>query len=64
MIPALFGNAMATHVITEISDFYTDPLSNKLRHNTYCRLHSELATELNGPGNRSAFLMSKYFDIN
>ncbi|KAJ3050309.1 hypothetical protein HK097_008719 [Rhizophlyctis rosea] len=41
-LPALFGNSMASHVVTELAGFKTEPLPIKLRPKTYERLHRDL----------------------
>ncbi|KAI8826210.1 uncharacterized protein EV422DRAFT_157955 [Fimicolochytrium jonesii] len=41
-LPALFGNSMATHVITSLGNYPTEPLAIKCREKTYARLHRDL----------------------
>ncbi|RKO85210.1 hypothetical protein BDK51DRAFT_5224, partial [Blyttiomyces helicus] len=41
-LPALFGNAMASYVLTSLADWKTEPLPIKLRDKTYIKLHKEL----------------------
>ncbi|KAJ1644783.1 hypothetical protein J3B02_002085 [Coemansia erecta] len=43
-MPALFGITMATHVLTEIAGFPTEPLAIKGRHALYARVLRELGT--------------------
>ncbi|KAJ2636261.1 hypothetical protein GGF40_003106 [Coemansia sp. RSA 1286] len=43
-MPALFGITMATHVLTELADFPTEPLAIKGRHALYARVMRELGT--------------------
>ncbi|KAJ3286319.1 hypothetical protein HK104_009101 [Borealophlyctis nickersoniae] len=44
-IPALFGQSMASYVVTELAGFKTEPLAIKLRHKTYARLHTDLVNK-------------------
>ncbi|KAI9208851.1 uncharacterized protein BJ171DRAFT_487499 [Polychytrium aggregatum] len=41
-IPALFGMAMASYVITELAHFPTSPLAIKNREPTYTRIHRDI----------------------
>ena len=41
-IPALFGNAMASYVLTEIAGFPTEPLSVKCGRKAALRLYKDL----------------------
>ncbi|ORX71457.1 hypothetical protein DL89DRAFT_266480 [Linderina pennispora] len=41
-MPAMFGIAMGTHILTELAGFPTDPLAIKGRNALYARLHREL----------------------
>ncbi|TPX57694.1 hypothetical protein PhCBS80983_g03645 [Powellomyces hirtus] len=41
-LPALFGNCLASYVITELAEWPTEPLAIKLREKTYARLHRDL----------------------
>jgi hypothetical protein len=41
-IPALFGNAMASYVITEISEFKTEPLAVKGTKKVHLTFYKEL----------------------
>ncbi|KAJ1742103.1 hypothetical protein LPJ68_002211 [Coemansia sp. RSA 1086] len=41
-MPAMFGIAMATHVVTELAQFPTEPLAIKGRHALYTRLQRDL----------------------
>ncbi|KAI7833374.1 hypothetical protein BX661DRAFT_178286 [Kickxella alabastrina] len=43
-MPALFGIAMATNVLTELAGFPTEPLAIKGRHALYARMQRELGT--------------------
>jgi hypothetical protein len=42
-IPAIFGCAIASYVITSLADFPVEPLAIKGRDNSYFRLHKDLA---------------------
>ncbi|KND03762.1 uncharacterized protein SPPG_01218 [Spizellomyces punctatus DAOM BR117] len=44
-LPALFGNCMASYVITELAGWPTNPLAIKLREKTYMRLHRDLVNK-------------------
>ncbi|KAJ3041875.1 hypothetical protein HDV00_008579 [Rhizophlyctis rosea] len=44
-LPALFGNVMASYVVTELAGFKTEPLPIKLRPKTYERLHKDLVNK-------------------
>ncbi|KAJ2475049.1 hypothetical protein EV174_005419 [Coemansia sp. RSA 2320] len=55
-MPAMFGVAMATHVLTEMAGFPTEPLAVKGRHALYTRIQSDvgvreskMAAENGGP---------------
>ncbi|KAI8592616.1 hypothetical protein BDZ88DRAFT_449124 [Geranomyces variabilis] len=41
-LPALFGNCMASYVITELAGWVTEPLAIKGREKTYARLHRDM----------------------
>ncbi|KAJ2724216.1 hypothetical protein GGI07_002086 [Coemansia sp. Benny D115] len=43
-MPAMFGIAMATYVLTELAGFATEPLMIKGRHALYARMQRELGT--------------------
>ncbi|KAJ3113347.1 hypothetical protein HDU96_003520 [Phlyctochytrium bullatum] len=45
-LPALFGNAMATYVITELAGFHTNPLPIKQRTKVYERIHRDLKQDV------------------
>jgi tRNA A37 threonylcarbamoyladenosine dehydratase len=42
-IPALFGNAMASHVLTELAGFKTEPLSYKANRKIFETLYKQLS---------------------
>jgi tRNA A37 threonylcarbamoyladenosine dehydratase len=42
-VPALFGNAIATYVITKLADWPIKPLAIKLREATYIKLYKDYA---------------------
>jgi len=42
-IPAMFGNAMATYVLTKLADWPIKPLAVKMREATYARLYKDYA---------------------
>ncbi|KAJ3077842.1 hypothetical protein HK102_004925, partial [Quaeritorhiza haematococci] len=44
-IPAIFGCALASYVLTELAGFETRPLAIKLRDGTYNRLHRDLCNK-------------------
>lgn len=44
-LPALFGNAMATHVLTELAKFPTEPIPVKLTKKQNQRLWKDLQTK-------------------
>ncbi|RKP03607.1 hypothetical protein CXG81DRAFT_4483, partial [Caulochytrium protostelioides] len=44
-LPALFGQAMATHVLTTLAGFETEPLVVKNRHKLYHKLQRDLQVE-------------------
>jgi len=46
-IPALFGDAVATYVLTKLADWPIKPLAIKMREGTYARLHKEYACKEN-----------------
>ncbi|KAJ2821978.1 hypothetical protein IWW50_004415 [Coemansia erecta] len=55
-MPAMFGIAMGTHVLTELAGFPTEPLAVKGRHALYARIQRDLgnrenavSAELGGP---------------
>ncbi|KAJ1799465.1 hypothetical protein LPJ59_001810 [Coemansia sp. RSA 2399] len=41
-MPAMFGIAMGTHVLTELASFPTEPLATKGRHALYARMQRDL----------------------
>ncbi|CAG8484727.1 7782_t:CDS:2 [Racocetra persica] len=41
-IPAIFGMAIATYIITSVSGYHVEPLANKNREPLYSRMHRDL----------------------
>ncbi|KAJ3261363.1 hypothetical protein HK103_005971 [Boothiomyces macroporosus] len=61
-IPALFGNAMCSHVLTELADFPTEPLSakgNKRMYERFYKDHYALESKLQGKDTVKIYLTAQ-----